>query len=158
MDQVDPRGQEVKKRPELTPLFPGSTLTTRTTPNLFWGTSFPPFAPHWYWECRAPGSWLPVGGLLGHGSMWEALQCTQRHLRPYVDNGWQQHIGVCLLSCRRSDPVAGQPVMLQTDQEGQQQELRTVHDEEGWCDADGEPKNWHGKEGNVHAALNVGDV
>ena len=40
-----------------------------------------------------------------------------------MDNGWQQHIGVCLLSCRRSDPVAGQPVMLQTDQEGQQQEL-----------------------------------
>ena len=74
-----------------------------------------------------------------------------------MDNGWQQHIGVCLLSCRRSDPVAGQPVMLQTDQEGQQQELRTVHDEEGWCDADGGPKNWHGKEGNVHAALNVGD-
>ena len=77
-----------------------------------------------------------------------------------MDNGWhEQHIGVCLLSCRRSDPVAGQPVMLQTDQSGGAAAgAGTVHDEEGWCDADGEPKNWHGKEGNVHAALNVGDV
>ena len=49
--------------------------------------------------------------------------------------------------------------MLQTDQSGGAAAgAGTVHDEEGWCDADGEPKNWHGKEGNVHAALNVGDV
>ena len=34
----------------------------------------------------------------------------------------------------------------------------TVHDEEGWCDADGEPKNLAWQRGQcLHAALNVGD-
>jgi len=34
----------------------------------------------------------------------------------------------------------------------------TVHDEEGWCDADGEPKKLAWQRGQcLHAALNVGD-
>jgi hypothetical protein len=33
-----------------------------------------------------------------------------------------------------------------------------VHDEEGWCDADGEPKKLAWQRGQcLHAALNVGD-
>jgi hypothetical protein len=69
-----------------------------------------------------------------------------------VDNGWQQHIGVCLLSCRRSDPVADQPVMLllQTDQEGQQQELALCTTRKGGVMLMVSPKSWHGKEGNVY--------